>query len=446
LLVFSRFFPQQIPLFVILNCKLFPMSQQINHFSLDLYKSLELDILKFKQFGPPVFRLNIPCKHKEQCKYGKFSCNYSHECFCKFQKNGRKCQNAFCTHSHALPLEFLFAQALFLPKSQFSSNTNSVESPKPASEPHFFSMSSSVNDTANLYEFRFKPHEFPTKCHEKSPVVNAINSSQPPKQAETHFTAFSSLFQQPANSRKPSMDHSKQLFRSNSSQISSKMDKESVPIDNGILQNAQQSTKNSTPSKKAADPISTVPAQISPSKHSPPPVKHTQKSRFNSQIKQTTSGNLTLATATPAIHSFSPVFNSKNQNSLDKLTTEVNFAGSPAAPASQILSDVVKYANVRAYKISARGDIGDAPERISHPAQSLTDTSFSARSAYTPVHYCPASPNPILDTLGTLSSVEVEDTDAKNRKKFRNHQIWGASPASRSLKTTPFLLRIALLR
>ena len=153
MLVFSRFFPQQIPLFVILNCKLFPMSQQINHFSLDLYKSLELDILKFKQFGPPVFRLNIPCKHKEQCKYGKFSCNYSHECFCKFQKNGRKCQNAFCTHSHALPLEFLFAQALFLPTTQFSSNTDSVEILKPASESHFLNISTVGVEGVKLRSF-----------------------------------------------------------------------------------------------------------------------------------------------------------------------------------------------------------------------------------------------------------------------------------------------------
>jgi len=132
-------------------------------------------------------------------------------------------------------LEFLFAQALFLPKSQFFSYTSSAESPKPASEPDFVSILSSENGTAYLREFRFKPKEFPTKSHENSPNINAINSPQAKQKAETHFTAFSPLFQNPANPEKLSMDHSKQLLSPKPSQICSKMDKESFPIENSTL-------------------------------------------------------------------------------------------------------------------------------------------------------------------------------------------------------------------
>ena len=62
-----------------------------------------------------------------------------------------------------------------------------------------------------------------------------------------------------------------------------------------------------------------------------------------------------------------------------------------------------------------------------------------ARSAYTPVHHCPASLNPILDTLGTLSSVEVEDTDVKNtspKKISKSSNIGGLASLPESQNNT----------
>ena len=189
------------------------------------------------------------------------------------------------------------------------------------------------------------------------------------------------------------------------------MDRNSPPINLTCPTNAQKSLKTSEINQKTAQQFQDLPPRNFASNQLPPPVKHTQKSRFYSQIKQTTSGNLTLATATPTINSFSPVFTSKNQNSLVNSVTEVNSAGSPAAPASQTLYDVVSDANVRDDQVSARGGIGNAPERISHSTQSLADSTFSARSDYTQDNYCPASLNPLLHTPKTPSSVQLEVPD-----------------------------------
>ena len=172
------------------------------------------------------------------------------------------------------------------------------------------------------------------------------------------------------------------------------MGRNSPPINLTCPTNAQKSLKTSEINQKTAQQFQDLPPRNFASNQLPPPVKHTQKSRFYSQIKQTTSGNLTLATATPTIHSFSPVFTSKNQNSLVNSTTEVNSVGSPAAPASQTLYDVVSNPNVRDDKVSARRGIGNAPKCISHPAQRLADSTFLACSAYAQDKYCLASLNP----------------------------------------------------
>ena len=209
-----------------------------------------------------------------------------------------------------------------------------------------------------------------------------MNLSQSPTKAESPFTAFSPLFQYPANSRKPSADHSKQLSSPKPTQTYTKMGRNSPPINLTCPTNAQKSLKTSEINQKTAQQFQDLPPRNFASNQLPPQKKHTQKSRFHSQIKQTTSGNLTLATATPTIHSFSPVFTSKNQNSLVNSVTEVNPAGSPAAPASQTLYDVVCDANVRDDKVSARGGIGNAPKCISHPPQRHADSTFSACSAY----------------------------------------------------------------
>ena len=127
------------------------MSQDFNLFPPGLLQTLQADISKFTKYGPPIFRLNIPCKYKEQCKYGKYSCNYSHEYFCKFQKNGKKCLNDHCPHNHKLPLEFLLAQALMNTKTQFPHDPSSIEASKSSSESHFFSFSSSQSGASSRY-------------------------------------------------------------------------------------------------------------------------------------------------------------------------------------------------------------------------------------------------------------------------------------------------------
>ena len=69
------------------------MSQPLSVITPDLLKKLQADISKYKLHGPPIFRQNIPCKYGDQCKYGRYSCIYSHESLCKYQKNNKTCLN-----------------------------------------------------------------------------------------------------------------------------------------------------------------------------------------------------------------------------------------------------------------------------------------------------------------------------------------------------------------
>ena len=126
------------------------MSQDFSLLNQNLLQTLETEIFKFKQYGPPTVRLNIPCKFKEHCKYGKYSCMYSHECFCKFQKNNKKCLNSSCTHQHDLPLKFQLAQVFFYEIMQFSDAPYSFEASNLASENNFPSFSSSQSGRPDL--------------------------------------------------------------------------------------------------------------------------------------------------------------------------------------------------------------------------------------------------------------------------------------------------------
>ena len=119
------------------------MSQHLSLSQHDLLQHLEKEIFKFKQYGPPIFRLNTPCKYKEQCKYGRYSCEYSHESFCRFQKNNKTCLNSSCPHLHDLPLEFQLAQMFFHELMQFSNNPTPSEAPKSSSGSSFSSFSTS---------------------------------------------------------------------------------------------------------------------------------------------------------------------------------------------------------------------------------------------------------------------------------------------------------------
>ena len=253
------------------------MSQHSSSFPPNLLKTLEADIYKFKLFGPPVFRLNVQCKHKEHCKYGKYSCQYSHESFCKFQRNGRKCQNNSCTHQHELPLEYQLARAFFTKEMQFTSDRSSFEAQESTSESHFSSNLTSNSGTSENAVFRFKVNDSTTKSHEPNPKNNVPNPTQPPKQAEAHFSAFSPAFQKPANSATIATDQKRSITYLNPTQNAFKRDRNSPTINHFLPFNAHQETKSSESNKKAADHKSPLPLRISASKQAPPPTKSTSK-------------------------------------------------------------------------------------------------------------------------------------------------------------------------
>ena len=268
--MFSRFFLNKIQLPYINFHHFSTMSQHFGVFQQNLFKTLEADILKYKQYGPPVFQLNIPCKHKEHCRYGRYSCNYSHNNFCKFQKNGKKCLNAHCTYNHELPLEYQLAQAFLFMEMQFPNDISSSEAPISTSEYDFLSNSSSKSGTSVQSVFRFKVNDSPTKSNEINAKINSAISSQPQKRAETHFSAFSPTFQIPVNSKTTSTDQKRLITQSKPTQNPLKMEKTS-PTNNKITSNnAQQTQKTSKNYQKAADQKSTVPERISSPKCSPP--------------------------------------------------------------------------------------------------------------------------------------------------------------------------------
>ena len=147
------------------------MSHHSSSFPPNLLTTLETDIYKFKLYGPPVFRLNIQCKHKEHCKYGKYSWQYSHQSFCKFQRNGKKCQNSSCTHLHGLPAEYQLAQEVLMLRMQLSRDPYSSETLIQAAEHHFSSHSTSNNGAPVNQVFRFKVNDSPAKYHEINPKI-----------------------------------------------------------------------------------------------------------------------------------------------------------------------------------------------------------------------------------------------------------------------------------
>ena len=111
----------------------------------ELFKNLESDISKFRRYGAPRFRINIPCKYQKDCKYGKYSCEYSHEPFCRFSKQGLTCLNSNCAYLHGLPTEYQLAQEVLMLKKQISRDPDSFETPILVAEHHFSSHSTSNN-------------------------------------------------------------------------------------------------------------------------------------------------------------------------------------------------------------------------------------------------------------------------------------------------------------
>ena len=373
------------------------MSQHFSSIQQNLFKTLEADIFKFKQHGPPAFQLNIPCKYKEQCKYGRYSCNYSHDSFCKFQKKGKKCLNAHCTYNHELPLEYRLAQAFLTMKIQFPSDFSSLEPPISASECQFLSNSSSQSGTSERSVFRFKVNDSPANLHENNPTNNVIKSCQPQNKAETQFTAFSPLFQNQASSRKCSADYPSQLSSTKPTQTDSKIDRNSPPISLFCPPSAQKTIKTSEIQQETAHQLQGLPPRIFASKQLPPPVNQPQKVYFQPQNEHTTRANLILATSTNPLNYSSPVFTSKNKNSPANSTEKINFAAFPAAPAPETLYDVVTTANVRDYHASASGDTGDAANQPDPSLPSMESNPLSPPHCSAPG--TPSEPSKITRTV-----------------------------------------------
>ena len=236
----------------------------------DLLQILEIDKNKFQHFGPPRFRINIPCKYGNQCKYGRYSCEYSHEAFCRFSKKGKKCLNSNCTYQHQLPVEYQLAQELLYLQMQISLESESLEARKSTSAYHFSTQTSQENGTSESHEFRFKVNDSSFKSTENNPNKNITTSSQPQNKAETRFTAFSPLFQHSISPRKSSTDHQNQLSCPKPTQAYSEMDKKSLSISQSIPPSAQPTIKTSEIPPKATHQIEDLPPRIFTSNQLPP--------------------------------------------------------------------------------------------------------------------------------------------------------------------------------
>ena len=162
----------------------------------DLLQILEMDKNKLLHFGPPRFRINIPCKYGNQCKYGRSSCEYSHESLCRFLKKGGKCLNINCTHQHEFPFEYQLAQELLNLQMQLSQVPESFEARKSTSAHHFSTQTRPANGTSGTQEFRFKVNDSPIKSTENNLKTTEINLSQSPTKAESplqHSVLYSNI-------------------------------------------------------------------------------------------------------------------------------------------------------------------------------------------------------------------------------------------------------------
>ena len=227
------------------------MSQQFSLFHPNLLKNLEGEIFKFQHFGPPKIRLNIPCKYKNDCKYGRYACEYSHESLCRFFKKGSKCLNPNCTHQHELPLEFQLAQAFLNTKTQFSHDPASFEASKSAHDCNFLADSYLKNGTPENQVFCFKTHEASIKTHKTNFKNTNLKSIQHQRKAETHFTAFSPTFQIPAKPDIFSSNQNRSFTKAKPPQMPSKMDTYNLPINNFNSSSAHNQAKTSEKSSKA---------------------------------------------------------------------------------------------------------------------------------------------------------------------------------------------------
>ena len=385
------------------------------HFSLldqNLLQTLEVEIFKFKQHGPPAVRLNIPCKFKEHCKYGKYSCMYSHECFCKYQRNHKKCLNTSCTHQHDLPLEFQLAQVFFSEIMQLSSSPSSPEAPFLASENDFSSLPLSECGRPDLCVPPPETGISLGKSLQNNVKLPSPIHLPPSKQAEQQFSAFSPMFQSSAKIKVSSPSQAKTDINIKPAQVPSIMDTKSPTNATNYPFSAQTKGKTSESSTKVAPQFQGLSPRISSPNQSPPALKQGPKSRISTQTNNFASANCVLTIAASSKIPSSPVFTSPTKNSPANSTTEGKFAALPVAPVAGTLYDVVSAANASEYKVAARGNAGEALKRntdmgdFAYPSFPSMETNFEPVSAdprqshTAPLNFTPLE-EPITHTAAT---------------------------------------------
>ena len=155
-------------------------------------------------------------------------------------------------------------------KTQIPSFPVSTENPNSTSDCQFLGYSASQSGPSGNTVFRFKVHDSPTESHEINPNNNNTNSTQPRKQAEAHFSAFSPMFQKPIKSdlidtaQKQSTTHLNPVQNASKRAIN-------VPKSNHFPpSSAQQQLKSSDSSKKAAHQNEGLPPLLPASNQVPP--------------------------------------------------------------------------------------------------------------------------------------------------------------------------------
>ena len=202
-------------------------------------------------------------------------------------------------------------------KKQLSCNSESFETQNPAAKCVFFINSTLENGTSVNEVFHFKANDSLTKSHKITSKINPVNSIQPQKQAESHFTAFSPTFQSPTNYSNTYKLNPQQNSGANPTQKQSKFIPNAPQINISDMSTQLKPERIFKDIPKEAAQISSSPARFSSPKLLSP-VKHSQKFGISHQITQPSSEKLILATAKSPQPLTSPVFSSEKQNSCSK--------------------------------------------------------------------------------------------------------------------------------
>ena len=220
------------------------------------------------------------------------------------------------------------------------------------------------------------------------------------------------MFQSSAKIKVSSPSQAKTDINIKPAQVPSIMDTKSFTNVTNYPFSAQTKGKTSESSTKVAPQFQGLSSRISSPNQSPPPLKQGPKSRISTQTNNSASANCVLTIAASSKIPSSPVFTSPTKNSPANSTTEGKFAALPVAPVAGILYDVVSAANASEYKVSARGNAGEALKRntdmgdFAYPSFPSMETNFEPVSAdprqshTAPLNFTPLE-EPITHTAAT---------------------------------------------